>query len=82
MSWIDKDDLVGWQAYFHERNRLIAALIHSPYAKGGRCPSRVLQSDVKHLVSLQYSPSWRNEALKDLLEGPADLHRIIGGKAP
>src|SRR5699024_9349001 len=36
MSWVDKDDLVGWQAYFHERNRIITALLHSPYSRGGR----------------------------------------------
>ena len=36
MSWVDKDDLVGWQAYFHERNRIITALLHSPYPRGGR----------------------------------------------
>ena len=27
---------MDWQAYFHERNRLIAALLHSPFPKGGR----------------------------------------------
>ena len=35
VSWIDKDDLVGWQAYFHARNRFIYALLHSPYDFGG-----------------------------------------------
>ena len=36
VSWTDKDDSVGWQAYYHERNRLITALLHSPFDKGGR----------------------------------------------
>ena len=41
VSWGDKDDLVGWQSYFHERNRLITALLYSLYERGGR----VLRSD-------------------------------------
>ncbi|MDN5820962.1 MAG: glycosyltransferase, partial [Brachybacterium sp.] len=54
MSWVDKDDLVGWQAYFHERNRIITALLHSPYARGGRVVKESQFMDVKHLISMQY----------------------------
>ncbi|MDQ0117584.1 galactofuranosylgalactofuranosylrhamnosyl-N-acetylglucosaminyl-diphospho-decaprenol beta-1,5/1,6-galactofuranosyltransferase [Pseudarthrobacter defluvii] len=83
VSWIDKDDLVGWQAYFHERNRLITTLIHSPYPKGGRVLRESVQSDVKHLVSMQYfTEHGRIEALKDLLRGPEDLHKMLGTKLP
>lgn len=83
VSWIDKDDLVGWQAYFHERNRLITTLIHSPYPKGGRVLRESVQSDVKHLVSMQYfTEHGRIEALKDLFKGPEDLHRVLGTKLP
>jgi galactofuranosylgalactofuranosylrhamnosyl-N-acetylglucosaminyl-diphospho-decaprenol beta-1,5/1,6-galactofuranosyltransferase len=83
VSWLDKDDLVGWQAYFHERNRLITTLIHSPYPKGGRVLRESVQSDVKHLVSMQYfTEHGRIEALKDVLKGPADLHKVLGSKLP
>ena len=83
VSWIDKDDLVGWQAYFHERNRLITTLIHSPYPKGGRFLRESVQSDVKHLVSMQYfTEHGRIEALKDIFKGPDDLHRVLGTKLP
>jgi galactofuranosylgalactofuranosylrhamnosyl-N-acetylglucosaminyl-diphospho-decaprenol beta-1,5/1,6-galactofuranosyltransferase len=83
VSWIDKDDLVGWQAYFHERNRLITTLIHSPYPKGGRVLRESVQSDVKHLVSMQYfTEHGRIEALKDILKGPGDLHEVLGTKLP
>ncbi|AXJ11455.1 glycosyltransferase [Arthrobacter sp. PM3] len=83
VSWIDKDDLVGWQAYFHARNRLITTLIHSPYPKGGRVLRESVQSDVKHLVSMQYfTEHGRIEALRDLLKGPEDLHAILGTKLP
>ena len=83
VSWMDKDDLVGWQAYFHERNRLITTLIHSPYPKGGRVLRESVQSDVKHLVSMQYfTEHGRIEALKDLLKGPDGLHDVLASKLP
>ncbi|MEE2521388.1 glycosyltransferase [Pseudarthrobacter sp. J75] len=83
VSWIDKDDLVGWQAYFHERNRLITTLLHSPYPKGGRVLRESVQSDVKHLVSMQYfTEHGRIEALKDLFKGPGELHKVLGTKLP
>ncbi len=81
MAWSDKDDAIDWQAYFHLRNRWVAALLHSPYQKGGRLPVESFLRDVKHLLSLQYSAvELRNRALKDLLDGPSHLHRTIGGK--
>lgn len=83
VSWIDKDDLVGWQAYFHARNRMIAALIHSPYEFGGKVVRQSHAYDVKHLVSMQYATAQgRNMALRDLLAGPDQLHRLLPSKLP
>ncbi|WIG19019.1 glycosyltransferase [Kocuria rosea] len=77
VSWIDKDDLVGWQAYFHERNRVIAALLHSPYERGGRLLRESGYLDVKHLISMQYyTEHGRIMALQDILAGPDQLHDI------
>ncbi|WP_237241822.1 glycosyltransferase [Rothia nasimurium] len=78
VSWVDKDDLVGWQSYFHERNRLIAALIHSPYERGGRLLKESTFADFKHLISMQYSTEeGRIMAFKDVLAGPDHLHNIL-----
>ncbi|WP_125609621.1 glycosyltransferase [Specibacter cremeus] len=83
VSWIDKDDLVGWQAYFHARNRLIAALVHSPYSYGGKVVRESAYFDVKHLISMQYATArGRNMALKDLLAGPDQLHDLLPAKLP
>ena len=83
MSWVDKDDLVGWQAYFHERNRIITALLHSPYARGGRVVKESQFMDVKHLISMQYyTEAGRLMAQKDVLDGPDALHPSIGTKLP
>jgi galactofuranosylgalactofuranosylrhamnosyl-N-acetylglucosaminyl-diphospho-decaprenol beta-1,5/1,6-galactofuranosyltransferase len=83
VSWADKDDMVGWQSYFHERNRLITTLIHSPYPKGGRVMRESLQADVKHLVSMQYfTEHGRIEALKDIFKGPEGLHQVLASRLP
>ncbi|MCQ1999257.1 glycosyltransferase [Arthrobacter zhaoxinii] len=83
VSWIDKDDLVGWQAYFHTRNRMIAALIHSPYEHGGRVVRETGYMDLKHLISMQYfTAQGRVMALRDLLRGPEHLHDLLPTKLP
>ncbi|MDQ0677772.1 galactofuranosylgalactofuranosylrhamnosyl-N-acetylglucosaminyl-diphospho-decaprenol beta-1,5/1,6-galactofuranosyltransferase [Arthrobacter pascens] len=83
VSWIDKDDLVGWQAYFHVRNRVIAALLHSPYEFGGRVVKESQYHDVKHLVSMQYATEQgRLWALEDVLKGPEGLRDLLPSKLP
>jgi galactofuranosylgalactofuranosylrhamnosyl-N-acetylglucosaminyl-diphospho-decaprenol beta-1,5/1,6-galactofuranosyltransferase len=83
MPWTEKDDTIDWQAYFHQRNRWLAAMLHSPYARGGRMPVESMLVDVRHLLSMQYSAvELRHQALEDLLEGPVHLHRNLGTKLP
>lgn len=78
VSWADKDDAVDWQAYFHERNRLIAALIHSPFRLGGRMLRESLTIQTKHLVSMQYYAAKAVLlAIEDVLKGPDHLHSIL-----
>ncbi len=81
IPWTDKNDAVDWQAYFHHRNRFIAALLHSPYPKGGRMVRESLNHQIKHLVSLQYSAvELRHQALEDVLAGPYGLHGVLSHK--
>lgn len=78
ISWIDKDDSVGWQAYFHTRNRFIAALFHSPYERGGRLVREDTYLDVKHSISMQYyTEAGRILALRDVLAGPSQLFSLL-----
>lgn len=82
VSWLDKDDSIDWQAYFHLRNRLVAALMHSPFDNGGGVLVRCLATDVKHVFGMQrYASDARLQALKDVLRGPSHLHETIGTKA-
>ena len=81
VPWTDKNDAVDWQAYFHHRNRFVAALLHSPYDNGGRLVRESLNHQIKHLVSLQYSTvEIRHQALLDVLAGPHHLHEVLATK--
>jgi len=75
IPWTDKNDALDWQSYFHQRNRFVAALLHSPYPKGGRMIRESLNHQIKHIVSMQYSTvELRHQALEDVLAGPEKLH--------
>ena len=83
VSWIDKDDLVGWQSYFHTRNRFIHALLHSPYEYGGGLVENSLKLDLKHNISMQYyTVQGRIDALRDLMKGPNGLHAMLPTRLP
>jgi galactofuranosylgalactofuranosylrhamnosyl-N-acetylglucosaminyl-diphospho-decaprenol beta-1,5/1,6-galactofuranosyltransferase len=83
VPWSDKNDALDWQSYFHQRNRTIAALLHSPYDHGGRIVRESFNHQVKHLFSLQYSTAeLRHLALEDVLAGPERLHGDLLTKLP
>lgn len=83
LPWTEKDDTIDWQAYFHQRNRWVAALIYSPYRRGGDFPRLSFLTDIKHLLSMQYSAvALRLQGLEDVLRGPEHLHPGIRTKLP
>lgn len=83
VSWVDKDDTQDWQAFFHARNRLVAALLHSRHAKGGGLGRHNFAIDFKHLLSMQYfAVAARLDAYKSVLDGPEGLHEDIRTRMP
>lgn len=83
VSWVGKDDSIDWQAYFHARNRIVAALIHSDATKGGTLIRHSRRMDIKHLIMMQYYPSaLRIQALKDVLSGPGHMSKNIATAMP
>jgi len=79
--WADKNDALDWQAYYHLRNRLVTALLHSPETHGGSLVSESLERQLQSLLSMQYSTTaLRLLAVEDVLAGPAHLHREVGTK--
>ncbi len=78
VPWTEKDDTLDWQAYFHQRNRLVSGLLHSPYERGGRLVLESLENHAKRLVSMQYSTGETVlQAINDVLDGPERMHRDI-----
>lgn len=74
LSWGDKDDASDWQAYFHIRNRLVAAALHSPHEHGGQIFRDMLKHDLRFLITLQYSTVELHQmAYRDFLAGPERL---------
>jgi galactofuranosylgalactofuranosylrhamnosyl-N-acetylglucosaminyl-diphospho-decaprenol beta-1,5/1,6-galactofuranosyltransferase len=81
IPWTDKNDALDWQAYFHHRNRFVAALLHSPFPHGGRLIWESLNHQIKHMLAMQYSvDELRCLALTDVLAGPEGLHAQLGTK--
>jgi galactofuranosylgalactofuranosylrhamnosyl-N-acetylglucosaminyl-diphospho-decaprenol beta-1,5/1,6-galactofuranosyltransferase len=81
VPWTDKNDSLDWQSYFQQRNRFIAALLHSQYPRGGRIVRESLNHQIKHLVSMQYATvEMRHQALLDVLDGPYALHAQLPTK--
>ncbi|MGO4255837.1 glycosyltransferase [Marmoricola sp. RAF53] len=81
VPWTDKNDALDWQAYFHQRNRFVAALLHSPFPHGGRLIRESLNHQIKHLIAMQYSTvELRLLALEDALAGPHGLHGQLGSR--
>ncbi|MDQ0613308.1 galactofuranosylgalactofuranosylrhamnosyl-N-acetylglucosaminyl-diphospho-decaprenol beta-1,5/1,6-galactofuranosyltransferase [Microbacterium sp. W4I4] len=83
VSWVGKDDAIDWQAYFHARNRIVAALLHSDARHGGTLIRHSRRVDLKHLMMMQYYPAaLRIQALKDVLSGPQHMSSNIGTAMP
>ncbi|HET6257042.1 glycosyltransferase [Pseudonocardia sp.] len=73
MSFLEKDDTSDWQAYFHYRNRFVAAALHGPDN-----PKALLRDTIKrtlrHLLLMEYSAvALQAMALRDFLAGPEAL---------
>ena len=78
MTWPDKSDSVDWQAYYHIRNRIVSALLHSPFDHGGRLVAESGEIQILQLLSMQYSAAeLRLRAIEDVLSGPGHLHRDL-----
>lgn len=81
LPWDDKDDSRDWQAYFHLRNRLVAALLHSPHKQGGSVITESRERQLQSLLSMYYSTTALQQlAIEDVLAGPEHLHPALPTK--
>ncbi|MFV2172126.1 glycosyltransferase [Actinomadura sp. LOL_016] len=81
VPWRDKDNDLDWQAYFQERNRIICALLHSPYEHAGNMLKESFIMVTKHAMAMQYSTAeLMLRGIEDVFLGPDNLHASIGSK--
>lgn len=74
MPWTDKNDATDWTAYFHIRNRLILAALHSPEDVYKNLIKQGLKLTLRHLLSMEYSTvAVQLRAIEDFLTGPEHL---------
>lgn len=74
IPWTEKTDATDWQAYYHARNRIVSALLHSPQPNGGKLLQATYDGTVQHLLNQQYSAArFRNDALEAILTGPEHM---------
>ncbi|MEV6607389.1 glycosyltransferase [Kutzneria sp. NPDC051319] len=83
MPWTDKNDATDWQAYFHTRNRLILAALHSPYDVRKTLVQQGLKLSLRHLLSMEYSTvALQQKAIEDFLAGPDRLFESMRTALP
>lgn len=74
MSFADKDDATDWQAYFHLRNRLVGAALHSAEQVPKTMLADSLKHALKHALTMEYSTLALQEmAIRDFMAGPEAL---------
>ncbi len=83
MPWTHKDELLEWQGYYYQRNRVVTALLHPRGSSARRIVADDLLMQLRHLVSMQYSAAeLRLRAVHDILSGPGHLHRDLATTLP
>lgn len=81
--WTDKNDTKDWTAYFHLRNRLIMAALHSPYDLRKTLLLQGARVSVRRLFSMEYSTAaLENKALEDFMAGPDRLFDSLSNGLP
>ncbi|WP_257233567.1 glycosyltransferase [Halopolyspora algeriensis] len=83
MPWTDKNDATDWTAYFHIRNRLILAALHSPEEVRYNLVKQGLKLTLRHLLSMEYSTvAVQQKAIEDFLAGPEGLFDSLRSALP
>ncbi|MFI0465062.1 MULTISPECIES: glycosyltransferase [Saccharopolyspora] len=83
MPWTDKNDATDWTAYFHTRNRLILAALHSPEEVKSNIVKQGLKLTLRHLLSMEYSTvAVQQKAIEDFMAGPDGLFETLRTALP
>jgi galactofuranosylgalactofuranosylrhamnosyl-N-acetylglucosaminyl-diphospho-decaprenol beta-1,5/1,6-galactofuranosyltransferase len=81
--WTDKNDTKDWTVYFHLRNRLIMAALHSPYDLRKTLLMQGARVAVRRLLSMEYSTAaLEMKAIEDFMAGPDRLFEQLSTGLP
>ncbi|MCT2586694.1 glycosyltransferase [Actinophytocola gossypii] len=76
--WTDKNDTKDWTVYFHLRNRLIMAALHSPYDMRKTLVAQGARVAFRRLMSMEYSTlALEMKAVEDFMAGPDRLFESL-----
>lgn len=82
-SWVDKDDILDWQAYFHVRNKLIMGLLYSRHPWGGMLLPLMMRASLSATVKMRYSAvKLHRMAVADVLQGAEYIGDILESRLP
>ncbi|RLK60050.1 glycosyltransferase [Actinokineospora cianjurensis] len=83
MPWTDKNDLSDWTVYFHLRNRLVVAALHSPHDQRAVLVKQGMRNTLRRLLSMEYSTvAIEIKAIEDFLAGPDRLFDLLPTALP
>lgn len=81
--WTDKSDTKDWTVYFHLRNRLIMAALHSPHDMRKMLLMQGARTTARRLLSMEYSTvALEMKALEDFMAGPERLFDMLATGLP
>jgi galactofuranosylgalactofuranosylrhamnosyl-N-acetylglucosaminyl-diphospho-decaprenol beta-1,5/1,6-galactofuranosyltransferase len=82
-SWGKKDDTIDWQAFYHERNRLVVALLYSKKNMPLDFFLNSYRSLIAHLCSYHYSVCQQYiDAIHNVFEGPDAFRNDLPDRLP
>ena len=82
-SWMDKDDILDWQAYYHVRNKLIMGLLYSNRPWGGGLFAEMTRASASAAVKMRYSAVRLHQmAVRDVLQGAEHIGDILETRLP
>ncbi len=82
VSWLGKDDSIDWQAYFHARNRIVAALLHSRSPQRDAHPAQPTRRPQAPHDDAVLPVELRHRALRDVLSGPDHMRANLATAMP
>ncbi|KAB8288635.1 glycosyl transferase [Bifidobacterium ramosum] len=82
-SFVDKDDILDWQAYFHVRNKIIMGLLYSRLPWGGDLFREMLRASMSAAIKMRYSAVTLHQmAVNDVLQGAEHIGDILESRLP